>query len=572
MPGRWVGGKGSVASPVKDAYIEAEVFTERGTAQGTILVKVKRIYAPGVLGRFFLGDLVSASDRAYREWTTSKTGRLTTVDGSYHLCKGPTDECPAAGQHEVTVHLGKWRTWKEEDLIGGEAPEGYGKEAKGMLSQYFKREGLEKTRGEGSRLPWTTPGELNLKKDKEKKRGDREEKERDPKKHEPAGRAAKVAKVSALEKELRQLKKSLQEEEIEQKTRPKKRAAGTEPSQKKPRKKARPAFDKGGLKGAEENEMGADWGSTEGNSRSQEDESEEADSSSSGEGSSSGDRKAKREADKKGAKKERKQEKRDEDKRVKKKKKKKKQKTKEKKGRTERDKGPFGVGETKCLPRDGSESEVEGSGSSSESSQSFRKAPSGLTLHLRLQRYAQRYPGRLATRLLEKMERATRFEGATFLAGRKAEKVRPCAVSYFLAILTPTLRDKWNMRTQREMRVWAEVLDQLAAGKGSTAADIAAQRLKALEQSVQDGNNWRKAKFLELVTDEVGMTDKGEEQMMMKEVELEEKFRGRAPGNRWDETGGGPRGKEGKGIGKNKGKDKGKWKTPAQEAAEKKTS
>ena len=59
---------------------------------------------------------------------------------------------------------------------------------------------------------------------------------------------------------------------------------------------------------------------------------------------------------------------------------------------------------------------------------------------------------------------------------------------------------------------------------------------------------------------------------MMKEVELEEKFRGRAPGNRWDETGGGPRGKEGTGIGKNKGKDKGKWKTPAQEAAEKKTS
>ena len=89
-----------------------------------------------------------------------------------------------------------------------------------------------------------------------------------------------MAKVSALEKELRQLKKTLQEEESEQKTRPKKRAAGTEPSsQKKPRKKARPAFDKGGLKGAEENEMGADWGSTEGNSRSKEDESEEADSS-----------------------------------------------------------------------------------------------------------------------------------------------------------------------------------------------------------------------------------------------------------------------------------------------------
>ena len=169
------------------------------------------------------------------------------------------------------------------------------------------------------------------------------------------------------------------------------------------------------------------------------------------------------------------------------------------------------------------------------------------------------------------MERATRFEGASFLAGKRAEKVRPCAVSYFLAILTPTLRDKWTWGRSAKWGSGAEILDQLAAGKGSTAADIAAQRLKALEQSVQDGNNWRKAKFLELVTDDVGMTDKGEEQMMVKEVELEERFRGRAIPESFGRDRSRPRGKEGKGTGKSKGKDKGKWKTPAQEAAEKKT-
>ena len=143
---------------------------------------------------------------------------------------------------------------------------------------------------------------------------------------------------------------------------------------------------------------------------------------SSGEGSSSGDRKAKREADKKRAKKERKQEKRDEDKRVKKKKKKKKQKTKEKKGRTERDKGPFGVGETKCLPRDGSESEVEGSGSSSESSQSFRKAPSGLTLHLRLQRYVSEAPGPSGNPPLRSDGAGNKVRGGDFISREKSRK------------------------------------------------------------------------------------------------------------------------------------------------------
>jgi hypothetical protein len=41
MPGRWVGGKGSIASPVRDNYIEGEVFTDKGENQGTIAIKVK---------------------------------------------------------------------------------------------------------------------------------------------------------------------------------------------------------------------------------------------------------------------------------------------------------------------------------------------------------------------------------------------------------------------------------------------------------------------------------------------------------------------------------------------------
>ena len=156
------------------------------------------------------------------------------------------------------------------------------------------------------------------------------------------------------------------------------------------------------------------------------------------------------------------------------------------------------------------------------------------------------------------------------ISGRQGHQVQPCALNYYLAILTPTLKERWNQRTQREMRVCAEVLDMLAQGRGSAAADVICQRLKALEQSVLDGNSWRKAKFLELIAEESGMTDKGEEQMMMKESELEDKFRGRsqwAP-QKWEENPG-PRGKDGKGAGK-KGKGKGKPKTLAQEAVDRK--
>eukprot|EP00435_Cladocopium_sp_Y103_P035566 s1373_g9.t1 len=545
-----------------------EVFSDKGQPQGTLLLKVKRIYAPGALGRFILGDYVAASDKRYRDWTQTKDGRVSLVDGSYHLCKGPPDECAAAGQHDVVVHIGRWRTWKEDDLIAGEVPNGYGKEAKNLVSQYFKREALARPKGDGSRLPWSGPGDLNLKKDRPRAKKGETPEEEPPPKPPPKGEKDKAAKISALEKELKALKKKLRaEEEAGEIDRPKKkRPASKEPREGKSKKTKKLPYDEGGLGRDDRNEMGADWGDSPSDSSSDGERDEESDGPSSEETSGRGHEKPKEKKRKKKDKDDdRKKEKKGKRRGAKKSKKKRKKEKDKDKGRTERDKGPFGVGETKCLPKGGSESDETDDDDSSRSSQSFRKAPSGLTLHLRLQRYAQRHPGRLATRLLGVMERATRFEGAHFLAGNRAVKPKPCAVSYYLAILIPALKDRWNLRTQREMRVWAEVLDQLAAGRGSSEADIVAQRLKALEQSVRDGNTWRKAKFLELVSEEVGMTDKGEEQMMVKEVELEEKFRGRgATQARWEEAGGNPRGKDGKGSGK-KGKGKGKRK-PAEPA------
>ena len=89
-----------------------------------------------------------------------------------------------------------------------------------------------------------------------------------------------------------------------------------------------------------------------------------------------------------------------------------------------------------------------------------------------------------------------------------------------------------------------EIIDKMASSQGATAADIVGQRMKALEQSVQDGHQWRKAKFLEIVDpEEVTLTDRGEANMMQKEVELEDRLKGKTPWipNVWE------KGREGKG-------------------------
>ena len=231
------------------------------------------------------------------------------------------------------------------------------------------------------------------------------------------------------------------------------------------------------------------------------------------------------------------------------KRKKKKKKKSGKRGieKLETDKGPFGMGESKKMRKDAEDGDESDSDETS-SSQSFHKAPSGLTLHLRLQRYAMRHPGRLATRLLQRMKKVCRLGGGVHKTGSGVQSVKPCALAYFLTILTPSLKDCWSSRTQRELRVLTEILDHLAEDAGSKAADIIAQRIKALEQSVQDGNAWKKAKYLELIdSDEVTLSDRGELNMMQKEVELEEKFREKGQWRPWEPPNSkGEKGKEGR--------------------------
>ena len=109
-------------------------------------------------------------------------------------------------QNDITVHIGQWRTWKESKLLGGQIPEGYDKEAKGLISSYFKQ------RPAGSGLPWSTQGVLDLKKKKivrPAEKGARDPKDKEGPEDE---RTSKVAKITELEKQLRDLKRNLKQE------------------------------------------------------------------------------------------------------------------------------------------------------------------------------------------------------------------------------------------------------------------------------------------------------------------------------------------------------------------------
>ncbi|CAE7205793.1 unnamed protein product [Symbiodinium sp. CCMP2592] len=121
-------------------------------------------------------------------------------------------------------------------------------------------------------------------------------------------------------------------------------------------------------------------------------------------------------------------------------KKKKKRRSGSREGGRKADRGPFGGGAKVDLGEDGSSSDS-----------SFREASSSRDRQLQLLEYSERYPGRLSARLLQKMR--------TLLA---------------------------------------RALDLVVEGEARRAADLLAQRVKAIEASLPD-DHWLKAQFLELV-------------------------------------------------------------------------
>ncbi|CAE7668538.1 unnamed protein product [Symbiodinium sp. CCMP2592] len=174
------------------------------------------------------------------------------------------------------------------------------------------------------------------------------------------------------------------------------------------------------------------------------------------------------------------------------KKKKKKKKKKKAKTKTAKDRGPFGVGAKLDYGTVSPES-----GESSDDSQLFREGPSsgGTSLQLQLQEYALKRPGRLASRLLQKMQVMVAKEGGPMTTAARGSRTPPVATNWMLTLM---MTKQPVMRLAREMRTLAMALDEIAAGRYQYAADVIAQRLKALELFQNDGS-WNRAQYLELL-------------------------------------------------------------------------
>ena len=169
--------------------------------------------------------------------------------------------------------------------------------------------------------------------------------------------------------------------------------------------------------------------------------------------------------------------------------------------------------------------------SRSRSSSLFRVASSsaGAANHARLCSYARRKPGRLAAMLLQKMADRVGRDGEH----RDWEKTEMPVVakSYFLRMLVVTY-PHMGLRMHRELQTLSTVLDHLAVGEPLMAADMIAQRMKALELAIVEANGWDRAKFLELLEpSDATLLGKDEELLMAKELETRARIKGKGHGS-----------------------------------------
>ena len=133
-----------------------------------------------------------------------------------------------------------------------------------------------------------------------------------------------------------------------------------------------------------------------------------------------------------------------------------------------RDRGPFGVGREVAygdLPSDG-----DGGSDASRDFRAGSSSQSGRSHQLQLQEYALRKPGRLASRLLIKMQDLISREGGPPATDLRSNATPACGVNCFPALLVPTCRDKMHLRLSRELRTLLMALDAVAKGESPRAA------------------------------------------------------------------------------------------------------
>ena len=506
-----------------------------GTIQGegTVLVEAKKMISTSEHGHVIQAGYVAASDPHYRWWMTSGAGSSKASVGLYHLCEGLSVDCPYDKKGGV-VHFEKFRHVRLEELNKKSPGWAFSRSCAKGVKDYMKKAPAASQAEQKGTLPWT-PGAASEEKSEES--AESSSSEEDPSLKE---------KMQKLRDELKKLEKASQKKKDS-----KKKSAST-----KDTKKPKPGAKKGKKKTKSKEDRGRS----------------PTDSPAAG-----GEKRKRKKAPKKEAKKEgRGSSESSRRRRAAKKKKKKRASNSSRSSGSEDglfeggghgnesdssngrkvDRGPFGSGSAVKYKK----------GSDSESESVFRDAPLNqqASSQLKLVQYAKKRPGRLASRLLLKMQQdsARDFRGANLLPEKKTP---PAATHYLQTMMLPQMGGKMNLRTLRELKTLCTALDTLAVSRPAQAADVLAQRIKALERATSEGH-WSSAQFLELISPEsAGLLERDELVHLTKEYLLDQKLKNydRMPprggkGERKGEKGKGEKGSAGKG-GKTKDKKKEEW-------------
>ena len=129
---------------------------------------------------------------------------------------------------------------------------------------------------------------------------------------------------------------------------------------------------------------------------------------------------------------------------------------------------------------------------SSDNDSLFRDGPSsgnGTSLQLQLQEYARKCPGRLAARLLQRMQAMVGKEGGRIQSKGPGNRTPPVAMNWVLVVLGPK---QLQVRTLREMKTLRRLLSRSSHGSGHPSPEVKGLELSTTDASCPRGRtSWK---------------------------------------------------------------------------------
>ena len=529
MPGPWVAGSDNpgflpgMAWKVKDVY-EVYTYADSGDRQGKLLVEVEDTEAATKDGKWVEVKVIAIEDPYLCWWFSSGDGHVLGYRVRLHVCSGSFEDCKKVRVRKDEFHSDVVRKINVEDIrLNSEAwwmksgsKANYTEWRKSFLEEHKEDSKPKKKKGRGE-------DDLDFEPSEDEKEGDGKDKKE----------GSDEARDGGLKKKLRDLKEHAKK--------------GAKPAKKDRKDKREKERD-------EKSRMARKRKSYEESTSSQgRDARERSPKRAVWFGKEKKDPKSAKDKVRHDTKKDKKKEKKSTSSTSTSERRKRRKRKRERR----EDRGPYGSGRRVKYGRESDDSRSDSDGSSV-----FQGGVPDKKAHqLILQEYAEKRPGRLTARMLQKMMSLMSRSGTPANQLNPVhDRTPPVATPYLLTVILPTYREKVTMRLLRELKTLSYALDFLALGQGERASDILAQRLEL----VLSDQGWNRAQFLELIPPEgAGLVDPEEQRMASKEQALDAKLKSYLPagwkkndGGKGEEKGG-KAGKKGKGLGKN---DKTDWK------------